>query len=81
LRQISLFAALLAALFLQGCAFSGSPIVQSIQALMSTGGTGFAGNAIPAAPDLRLDYLRVQVWGYRRVRLCWVMWTLIRQGR
>lgn len=49
---------------LAGCASSKSPIVQSIQALVSTAGTGAAGDAIPDSPDLRFSYLRVQVPGY-----------------
>jgi hypothetical protein len=64
LRIISLVVAWLAALGLAGCAAGGSPIVQSIQALVSTGGTGVAKDAIPDAPDLRYSYLRVQVSGH-----------------
>jgi hypothetical protein len=64
LRFIFLVAALAAALSLGGCATGGSPIVQSIQALVGTGGTGVAKDAIPDSPDLRFSYLRVQVPGY-----------------
>jgi hypothetical protein len=64
LRFILLAAILTAALGLGGCATGGSPIVQSIQALVSTGGTGVAKDAIPGAPDLRYSYLRVQVPGH-----------------
>jgi hypothetical protein len=64
LRFIFLIAALLAALGLEGCAAGGSPIVQSIQALFNTGGTGVSQTAIPDAPDLRFSYLRVQVPGH-----------------
>jgi hypothetical protein len=64
LRFIFLFAALLAALGLEGCAAGGSPIVQTMRALLSTGGTGVSQTAIPDAPDLRFSYLRVQVPGH-----------------
>ena len=64
LRFLLLVGALLAALGLGGCAAGGSPIVQSIQALAGTGGTGLIKGAIPDAPDLRFSYLRVQVPGH-----------------
>ena len=64
MRLIFLVAALTAVLGLGSCAAGGSPIVQSIQALVSTGGTGVSQAAIPDAPDLRFSYLRVQVAGH-----------------
>lgn len=64
MRPFFLIAALIAVLDLVGCASGGSPIVQSIRALVSTGGTGTASDAIPDSPDLRFSYLRVQVPGY-----------------
>jgi hypothetical protein len=35
-----------------------------MQALVATGGTGVAKSAIPAMPDLRYNYLRVEVEGH-----------------
>jgi hypothetical protein len=64
LRSIFLVAACLVALGLAGCAAGGSPIVQSIQAFVNTGGTGVAKDAIPDTPDIRFSYLRVQVAGH-----------------
>lgn len=64
LRQFFLFAVLIAALGLGGCAASSSPLVQSFQALVNTGGTGVAKDAIPDSPDARFSYLRVQVSGF-----------------
>jgi hypothetical protein len=64
LRHFLILLALLPLVALEGCATGGSPIVQSFQALISTGGTGVARDMIPDAPDLRFNYLRVQVPGH-----------------
>lgn len=64
MRFICLFTPLLTALALVGCAGTRSPVADSVMALLATGGTGLAKDAIPALPDPRFSYLRVQVQGY-----------------
>lgn len=54
----------LSLLGLQGCASNRSPLLETMQTLLDTGGTGVAEDAIPAAPDLRYRYLRVEVEGH-----------------
>lgn len=49
---------------LGGCAAGGSPVVDSVRSLVSTGGTGVGKGAIPDALDLRYWYLRVEVDGH-----------------
>jgi hypothetical protein len=57
-------AVLVSTLGLGGCAGFSSPWWDSMQALVATGGTGVAKSAIPAMPDLRYNYLRVEVEGH-----------------
>ncbi len=54
--------ALLAAL--AGCASKGSAVVDSIQVVFATGGTGVSKTAIAERPDPRFRYLRVEVEGF-----------------
>ena len=62
MRLLSLLAALLAALVLGGCASKGAAVVDSIQAVFTTGGV--SKTAIPDRPDPRFRYLRVEVEGF-----------------
>lgn len=57
-------AVLVCTLGLGGCAGLSSPWLDTMQALVSTGGTGVAKDAIPTMPDLRYRYLRVEVEGH-----------------
>jgi hypothetical protein len=57
-------AALLAALALGGCASTRSPLMDSVDVLFATGGTGVVQSAIPEALDMRYRYLRVEVPGH-----------------
>lgn len=64
MRLILSLAVLASTLGLGGCAGLSSPWLDSMQALVATGGTGVAKDAIPAMPDLRYRYLRVEVDGH-----------------
>ena len=64
MRPILFVVALTAALALGGCASTRSPLMDSVEVLFATGGTGVVQSAIPEALDMRYRYLRVEVPGH-----------------